>query len=113
MRIVDQQAKFSVDMDRVIIVRVDEAIMCESVFRENSWVLGKYGTADRAEEIFEQMHKAYATDIDNSLRYFDDDDLNDISKELGTNSILTNDVRCESLLTTVDSRNDIYYMPKE
>lgn len=113
MRVVDQRKIYTVDFDRVIVARAENVIMAESLNKDISWILGSYESEDRALEIFEQMHEAYSHDICNTVKYFNEEDLNDISKEMGTNPILVTDVRSESMMAIIDSRNDVFYMPQK
>lgn len=114
MRIVSQRRDLSVDVDRVII-KIDYGKLLYAVSlsdsREQIMLLGKYDTPERAKEVFEDIHKAYAPVYSISDKLTEEE----ICKMLlpSSNVVANNIINTgsEMCLTTYD--NYVYYMPEK
>ena len=59
MRVISQDRRYSFDFDRASFLRKENYISA-LIAGENRYILiGRYETEERAEEVFEDMHKAY------------------------------------------------------
>lgn len=109
MRIVSQQKAVSVDISKCAIVADCDGIIYAKT-DNRCYELGKYKSYERAKEVFEDIHKAYAPVYSIS---------NGLTKEqiengfVGSKNIVANNIRTESTdyyITTYD--NYVYYMPE-
>ena len=109
MRIVSQNRDLSVDFDRCEIWMQSNAIYRR--VGHDSLPIGVYATQERAKEVFEDMHKAYAPvySISNGLTEEQVRAILMTSKYISANHILNTGE--EMYLTTYD--NYVYYMPEE
>ena len=98
MRIVSQDRKVSIDFDKVFIKIIDQKQICADTYSANRdlIVLGCFDSPERAQEVFEDIHKTYAPvySISNNLS---EEQLNVYASDIA--------------LTTYD--NYVYYMPRE
>lgn len=109
MRIVSQNRDLSVDFDRCEIWSQYNVIYRR--IGTDSKVIGQYATEERAAEVFEDIHKAFAPvySISDNLT---EEQINAMllpSKNVGAVNIL--ETGPDMCLTTYD--NYVYYMPKE
>ena len=114
MRIVSQRRDLSVDFDRVIIkIDYGKVLYAVSIFdtRGQGMLLGQYDTSERAKEVFEDIHKAYAPiySISDGLTEEQLKAMVMPSKNVIANNIVNTGP--EMCLTTYD--NYVYYMPEE
>lgn len=108
MRIVSQDRKSSINFDHYEIWVQGEAVYRRT--KGENALLGVYATPQRAEEVFEDIHKAYAPVYSISDKLTDEEITNMImpSKNVAANNITNVSDVC---LTTYD--NYVYYMPKK
>ena len=112
MRIVSQDRNVSIDLDKVIIKILNENhIYADSYSAYKSLIfLGCYDSPKRAQEVFDDIHKAYAPvySISDNLS---EEQIKALipSKNVYANNIVN--IESDTSLTTYD--NYIYYMPKE
>lgn len=109
MRIVSQDRTLSIDFDGCEIRRLGAAIV-RRVGLDNE-AIGVYGTPERAAEVFEDMHKAYAPVFSISDGLSEDELRGMIMK---SNNIVANNILGfgqDKCLTTYSEF--VYYMPEK
>lgn len=112
MRIVSQDRNVSIDLDKVIIKILNENyIYADSYSAYKALIfLGFYDSPERAQEIFDDIHNAYAPVYSISDNLSEEQIKALISSEnVRVNNIVN--VGSDISLTTYD--NYVYYMPKE
>lgn len=109
MRIVSQDRKLSVDFDSCEIWMQDNYIYRQ--IGENARVIGMYKTSERAAEVFEDIHKAYAPvySISNNLTEEQIREMFIQSENIVARNIIDSDGNMS--VTTYDQY--VYYMPME
>ena len=109
MRIVSQDRKSSVDFDSCEICMQDNYIFRQ--IGENARVIGMYKTSERAEEVFEDIHKAYTPvySISNNLTEEQIRGMFIQSENIVARNIIDSDGNMS--VTTYDQY--VYYMPLE
>ncbi len=109
MRIVSQDRNLSIDFERCEIWKQDNIIYRR--VNIDSLPIGIYATTERASEVFEDIHKAYAPvySISDGLTEEQLKAMIIPSKNVIVNNIVN--TGAEMCLTTYD--NYVYYMPEE
>ena len=111
MRVISQDRRYSFDFDRASFLRQENYI--SAIFAgENRYILiGRYETEERAEEVFEDMHKAYS-DLPILVQNVDiSDDLQQKLKEWELNAIVAKiPDECGKI---EQIGNSVYYMTEE
>ena len=108
MRVVSQNRNFSFDFDRTVFWTQYNVIYAK--IGVDSIAIGQYESDERAEEVFEDMHKAYSPYgliCDNITE-------EQIQAFIGSENVRCNVINMENIdcaVTTCDSV--VYYMPKE
>lgn len=111
MRVISQDRCYSYDFDRTMFWKQDGVIYAHIVGDTRDRVVGSYKTEERATEVFDDIHKAYAPvySISNGLNEEQVASMIVPSKNImATNILNTGPDMC---LTTFD--NYVYYMPEE
>lgn len=114
MRIVSQNKCFSFDFkDYSVLIQGLSIVICKDVtsqMRQFKFI-GEYDTQERAIEVFEDIHKAYAPIYSISNGLTEEQIENGF---VGSENIVANNIRTESndyCITTYD--NYVYYMPEK
>lgn len=109
MRIVSQDRKYSINFDHYEIWVQGDAVYRK--IKGETMLLGVYSTPQRAKEVFEDIHKAYAPvySISDKLTAEELAAMIIPSKNVFANNILN--AGSDMCLTTYD--NYVYYMPEE
>jgi len=114
MRIVSQRRDLSVDFDRVII-KMDYGKVLYAVSisdtRGQGMLLGQYDTPERAKEVFEDIHKAYAPVYSISDKLTEEEVAAMIIPSKNVSAVNIINAGAEMCLTTYD--NYVYYMPEK
>lgn len=109
MRVVSQRRNFSFNFDRTVFWRQSDVIYAK--IGGESIAIGKYQSGERAEEVFEDMHRAYSSlpllfqNVDIS------EDLQQKLKEWGTNCIVAKLPDESQKVEQIG--NAVYYIPEE
>ena len=113
MRIISQDRNISVEFDNVILKICNSSLIYAYPYANQSEVivLGKYASQERAREVFEDIHKAYAPvySISNNLSEAEITDMLLPSNNVMARNILN--TGCEMCLTTYGDY--VYSMPEE
>ena len=108
MRVVSQNKNYSFDFDRTVFWTQYNVIYAK--IGVDSIAIGQYESDERAEEVFDDMHKAYSP---YGLIY-DNITEEQIQAFIGSKNVRCNVINMENIdcaVTTFDSV--VYYMPKE
>lgn len=110
MRVVSQNRKISVDFDRTTFIRTDETIFAKIDGRDV--MFGNYKTKHKVQEVFEDLHKAYAPvySISDNLTEQQIKEMFIPSANIEAKNVL-NIGEQQMYVTTYD--NYVYYMPVE
>lgn len=113
MRIVSQRRDASVEFDKAIIKIEHETIIRAVSYNDMSKLvlLGVYDTPERAREVFEDMHKAYAPVYSISDKLTEEEVVAMIMPSRNVSAVNIVNAGSEMCLTTYD--NYVYYMPEE
>lgn len=111
MRIVSQARDISINFERCEIRRYGNIIARRD--RENEQVLGEYRTAERAAEVFEDIHRAYAPvySVSNNMT---DEEVRHLfvgSDNIRATNIISFQYDGDRDITTYSDY--VYYMPEE
>lgn len=111
MRVVSQNEMVSVDFDRTVFVLNGNAIVAK--IAEKNVVFGKYESDERAKEVFQDMHKAYAPvySVSNGLTKKMLEEIFAPSPNMVTRNVLNLRFGRKAYFKTFD--NYVYYMPKK
>lgn len=108
MRVVSQNKNYSFDFDRTVFWTQYNVIYAK--IGVDSIAIGQYESDERAEEVFEDMHKAYSPYgliCDNITE-------EQIQAFIGSKNVRCNVINMENIDCTVTTFDSIvYYMPKE
>lgn len=109
MRVISQNRKISVDFDRTVFTVVDNYIFAKIDGRDV--IFGGYESDKHAEEVFKDMHMAYAPvfSISNKMTEEQIAEIFIVSKNMVTRNIL--DFGNEASVTTYDKY--VYFMPEK
>ena len=109
MRVVSQKRDFSFDFDRNVFCKQNDIIYAK--IGSESTVIGKYESKERAAEVFEDMHRAYAPvySISDGLSREQIESMIVPSKNVAAMNVLN--AGQSMYITTFD--NYVYYMPEE
>lgn len=110
MRVVSQSRNYSVDFDRIIFWK-QLNIIYGKIDDDSNIVFGSYESNERADEVFQDMHNAYAPvySISDKLTQEQINEILITSKNIHANNIIN--AGKDMYLTTYD--NYVYYMPEE
>lgn len=112
MRIISQERDYSFDFStKAIMVYKTKIIAVDDITCPYNTTIGIYDTEERAKEVFEDIHKAYAPIYSISNGLTEEQVKN---AYIGSENVKANNVITKSndyYITTYD--NYIYYMPKE
>lgn len=106
MRIVSQKRDLSVDFDQTVITRNDNCI--RALIGSRNETIGIYGSSERAEEIFADIHKAYSPVqivVDNMTE-------KEISAFVGSMNTPITAIRFARPDQTISTFELVYYMPE-
>ena len=108
MRVVSQNKNYSFDFDRTVFWTQYNVIYAK--IGVDSIAIGQYESDERAEEVFDDMHKAYSPYgliCDNITE-------EQIQAFIGSKNVRCNVINMENIDCTVTTFDSIvYYMPKE
>ena len=109
MRVVSQSRNFSFDFDRTVFWRQYNVVYAK--IGSESTAIGKYESDERAAEVFEDMHRAYAPvySISDGLSKDQIESMIITSKNVVARNVLN--AGQNMYITTFD--NYVYYMPEE
>lgn len=109
MRIVSQRRDLSVDFDRCEIWTQNNVI--HRRVGNDSKIIGVYETEERAKEVFEDIHKAYAPVYSISDKLTEEEVKAMIMPSRNVSAVNIINTGSEMCLTTYD--NYVYYMPEK
>lgn len=108
MRVVSQSRNFSFDFDSTVFWRQHDVVYAK--IGAESIAIGKYGSDERAAEVFEDMHKAYSPYglICDKLSE------NQIQAFAGSKNVRMPVIKMDNMNCTVTTCDSVvYYMPEE
>lgn len=109
MRIVSQQRNYSFDFDRTIFWTQNDSIFAR-MRGDRDIRIGQYATEKRAEEVFEDMHRAYAPVGIITTNLTEDQ----TAAFIGSCNTKVNVVQMDDENTGISTYdNYVYYMPEE
>lgn len=108
MRIISQDRMYSFDFDRTVFWVQFEIIYAK--IGTESIAIGQYGSDERAAEVFEDMHKAYAP-VGIITTNLTEEQTKQFIGSANINMPVIEMDDPESIVTTYD--NIVYYMPEE
>ena len=111
MRVISQDRCYSFDLDRTMFYRQERYISALTSGDNRYILIGLYETEERAEEVFEDMHKAYS-DMPLIFQNINpSENFEQALKEMNHRAIIT--VLPDEPMKIEQINNSVYYMPKE
>ena len=111
MRVISHDRCYSYDFDRTMFWKQDGVLYAHVAGDSRDRVLGNYKSDERAEEVFEDMHKALCGETVLFQNVEMPDDFQKKLEDWRVNTVISNIPNSESKIEKIG--NHVYYMPKE
>ena len=111
MRVISQDRCYSYDFDRTMFQKQDGVLYAHVAGDSRDRVIGNYESEKRAEEVYDDMHKAYS-DMPLIFQNINpSENFKQALKEMNHRAIIT--VLPDEPMKIGQINNSVYYMPKE